>query len=368
MRKITLIILGVVVLAGAVFLFINKNNDNKNKDIMTRETKTQESYSKNINEGGKMLLVLSAPSIHDEYYEKAFQEIVDFQISYLNKILENDNAVIIVDEDTKKYYERKIPEQNILIADVHDIWMRDFTTVDPINPVEFVYTWASMSKYESQDVQKSFVDAITNKLGVEREKSNLILDGGNIVDNYKGRIVTTARFLEDNKLSREEGKRALKEFLGAKEVAILEPDEDGLAHSDGMVAFIDDNTLLVNDYSEDKEFRDIVLDELEASFPGVKIIEVPVKFKESEGTEWEGFSSSCGVNLNLVMTNNALYVPTFGIENDKEVLKIIRANTSKAVVEVPATSVCPMGGSVRCLTWQVMGENARKIIEAAQVK
>ena len=41
----------------------------------------------------------------------------------------------------------------------------------------------------------------------------------------------------------------------------------------------------------------------------------------------------------------------------------IQQNTSKTVHTIPAKNVCFMGGSVRCLAWQVEGENARKIIE-----
>jgi agmatine/peptidylarginine deiminase len=312
-----------------------------------------------------MLLVLSAPSLHDEYYKDTLQKIVNFQIEYANKILSNDNVIIIVDEDTKQYYEDKVPSDVLLVDEIHDIWMRDFTTINPFNPTQFTYSWSSMSKSESKDVQNSFND-IADKLNIVRQKTNLIIDGGNIVDNYNSKLITTTRFLEDNKLTVAEGKEKLKELLHAKEVAILEPDEDILAHSDGIVSWIDDNTLLVNDYGEDKEYRDLVINELKNSFPDTKIIEVPVIFQENKPGEWEGFNSACGVNLNAVLTKNNLYVPTFGIENDEKVLGIIKANTSKNVIPISAEKVCSMGGSVRCLTWQVAGENSKKIITAAR--
>ena len=77
--------------------------------------------------------------------------------SYAKSIMGNDNVVVIVDEDTKLYYEKKLPADVLLVADVHDIWMRDFTTVNPLKPVQFIYTWASMTKSESKDVQNSFI-------------------------------------------------------------------------------------------------------------------------------------------------------------------------------------------------------------------
>ena len=305
--------------------------------------------TKEIKNESKMTLVLSAPSINDEYYKDAFQQIVNFQIDYANKIYGNDNVKIIVDEDTKKYFEGKVPKETLIIDDVFDIWMRDFTTVNPNNPVQFVYTDASMSESESKEVQKSFSDFADN-IGLKRSKSDLILDGGNIVDNHKGKVITTTRFLTDNNLTAEQGKQTLKEVLGATEVAIIEPDEDVLAHADGMVAFIDDEVLLVNQYAE-REFRQDILEELKNSFPNIKIIEVPVDFSENK-KEWAGFNSACGVNLNLVITNNNIYVPTFNSDNDEKVLEIIKSNTTKKVIPIEASGVCAMGGSVRCLTWQ----------------
>jgi agmatine/peptidylarginine deiminase len=313
----------------------------------------------------KMLLVLSAPSVDEPYYAPAFQQIVDFQIAYASAIMGNDNVVVIVDEKTKPYYEGELPEDILLTADVYDIWMRDFTTVNPEYPIQFTYTWASMTKRESKEVQNSFI-TFADKYEIDREPTGLLLDGGNIVDNYAGRVITTTRFMEDNNLSYEEAKSALMELLGATEVAILEPDEEVLAHSDGMVSWVDEDVLLVNDYSEYPDFRKLVMDELRYAFPDVEIIEVPVVYGTNPPGVWEGFESACGVNLNAVLTYENLYVPVFGMAHDDDVLAIIAESTTKNVIPVNAEGVCGMGGSVRCLTWQLDGENAEKLILAAR--
>jgi agmatine/peptidylarginine deiminase len=313
----------------------------------------------------RMLLVLSAPSIHDKYYKKAFQQIVDFQISYAQSIIGNDNVVIIVDKDTKKFFEGKVPEDILLEEEVHDIWMRDFTTVNPENPVQFVYTWASMTKTESVEVQNS-LKKMANRYNIKHKTTDLLIDGGNIVDNYKGRVITTTRFMEDNHLTHAAAKEELKEVLGAKEVAILEPDEIVLAHSDGMVSWVDDDVLLVNDYSDKPAFRAKILNELKQSFPGVTVIEIPVAYKTNPPGQWDGFESACGVNLNATVTYKNLYVPIFNMGHDNEVVQEIKKHTSKKVVPVNAENVCAMGGSVRCLTWQLTGENAARLIDAAK--
>jgi len=313
----------------------------------------------------KMLLVLSAPSIHDPYYADAFQMIVNFQIEYAKAIMGNDNVVVIVDRQTKPYYKGKLPEDVLITDDVYDIWMRDFTTVNPLHPVQFKYTWASMTQQESIEVQNSFI-AFADQYGIQRVKTNLLIDGGNIVDNYDGKVVTTTRFMEDNNLSYERAKQELMYLLGATQVAIVEPDEEVLAHADGMLSWIDENTLLVNDYADDTAFRTLVMNELLASFPDATIIEVPVQFTENPPGEWEGFESACGINLNATVTFNNIYVPVFNMSHDEEAIGIIKENTTKKVIEINAEGVCAMGGSVRCLTWQLAGKNAEKLILAAR--
>jgi agmatine/peptidylarginine deiminase len=352
----------ISILAFALILFVGCAASLENLNMPNKHS--ADNFSNSV-DNDRMLLVLSAPSVHNKYYKPAFQKIVDFQISYAKSILGNDNVVVIVDKDTKPYYAKSLPKDVLITADVYDIWMRDFTTVNPLDPVQFRYTWASMSKKQSEETQNSFAE-FADKYGIERKRSELVIDGGNIVDNYGGRYITTIRFAKDNKASIAEAKKLLGEALGAKEVAIVEPDEQVLAHSDGMVMWLDEKTLLVNDYSKERAFRESVLKELKTSFPSANIIEVPVEYGHNKPGEWEGFESACGVNLNSVLTFKSIYVPVFGMPHDKKALEIIRKNTEKKVIEIDATGVCPMGGSVRCLTWQLTGKNAEKLILAAR--
>lgn len=313
----------------------------------------------------RMLLVLSAPSVNESYYSSAFNLIVEFQINYAKAIMNNDNVVVIVDAPTKRFYEGRLPEDILITADIYDIWMRDFTTVNPESPVQFTYTWASMTRAESHELQGSF-SQFANSIGINKVSTELLIDGGNIVDNYNGRVITTTRFLEDNGLSYEAGVERLKSLLSASEVAIIAPDEEVLAHSDGMVSWIDDNTLIINDYSEDEDFRTQVMTELENAFPDITIIEVPVEYTTNPPGQWDGFESACGINLNATTTYNNIYVPVFSMSHEGEALRLMRQNTSKKIIEVNAEGVCAMGGSVRCLTWQLAGSNAEKMILAAR--
>lgn len=313
-----------------------------------------------MHDNNQDLIVIAAPSVHNEYYKDVFQDIIDFDVAYANAVMGNDEIRILVDEDTKAYFKDRVPEEILVEASVEDIWMRDFTTVNPHAPVQFRYTPASFNndQREADLVQTSF-NAFLDAHDIQVPKTEYFIDGGNIVDNYQGRIITTTRFLEDNDLSYDEGVAALKELLGAREVAILPPDDEVLAHSDGMVMFADTDTIIVNQY--DEPFRTEVHKELEQAFPGVTIVEIEAAFEDEQ---WdENIGSACGINVNATVTTNNIYMPHFGDSVSDTALEVIQANTSKKVIPVPAQNVCRMGGSVRCLSWQQSGEQARDVIE-----
>lgn len=313
---------------------------------------------------GNDVIVLAAPSIVDasdeEDYAQVFDGIVDFDVDYANAIYGHDNVFILVDEETRSYFTGRVPEEILIDSAPLHIWMRDFTTINPHQPVQFRYTPASFEGDQAyaDEIQNEF-NQLLDEVGINVPQARngrqyLKLDGGNIVDNYAGRIITTDRFLEDNKLSRQQAITLLKKELNAKEVAILPADDPILAHSDGMVMFSDENTLFVNEY--DEPFRSDVLSELRSAFPGVKIIEVEVAWdKEDE-------SSACGINLNATVTSNYIYMPHFGDATSDRVLAKIQKHTSKKVIPVPASGVCKLGGSVRCLSWQQSNKNGAKLI------
>lgn len=312
-------------------------------------------------EDNKMLIVLSAPSIHDPYYHDVFDQIIDFQVRYAKTIIGHDNVVVLADRDTMPYLEGKLPDNILLEANVEDIWMRDFTTVNPLNPIQFTYapSYFDDEPQTPRSTQESF-NKFASKHGVTYKHTEYILDSGNVVDNYKGKVVVTERFLEDNDLAEDEAKEVLKELYGADHVAIIPYDDEIMGHSDGMVMFVDD-ILFANKYEE--PFRTQVLQPLKESFPDVTIVEVDAGF---EIQQWKNFASACGININSLVTFENIYVPVFGNNSyDQKFLETLGKYTDKTILTVDATNVCFMGGGVRCLSWQVTGENATNLINAA---
>ncbi len=317
-------------------------------------------YTNEMDES-RTLIVLSAPSVNNPYYEDVHQQIIDFQVAYANVIMGNDNVIVIADKDTMPLLEGRIPDDVLLEESIQDIWMRDFTTVIPQGPIRFQYRPSYYDNVEDAIFIQGSFEEFAERWGLQYRSVDLILDGGNIVDN-DSMAITTERFLEDNDLFASDAWEELRAALGVEYVAVIPYDDDVMGHADGMVMIADDDTVLVNEYQE--PFRTMVLDALRDGLPAsVEIIEVKAEFDDSV---WDVYASACGINLNATVTNDHIYVPVFASQHDERAIEIISAHTDKLVHRVNARGVCFMGGSVRCLSWQVEGENARKLIEAAR--
>ncbi len=63
----------------------------------------------------------------------------------------------------------------------------------------------------------------------------------------------------------------------------------------------------------------------------------------------------------MLVTQQRIYFPQFGIPADKIALQQLRRITKKQIVLVPTGKVCNMGGGIRCLAWQLRGQNAKKL-------
>ena len=155
-------------------------------------------------------------------------------------------------------------------------------------------------------------------------------------------------------------------------VAIIPDPRDTTGHADGVVSFIDTNTLGIGDYCDDKYYSQVESAVL-AAFPNLNIVKVPCmddkKAKPTKKPNWRGFSSAAGAYVNSLLTDSSLYVPQFNKEEkDKTALDIIKLNTNRRVATVDTSMLSHMGGSVRCMSWQIKASEplAKALLRAAK--
>lgn len=316
------------------------------------------------------LIVVAAPRGGDPYYAEVADGIFDFHVAYARQVAGRDDLLVLADADSYESYVAALGADRVVIVPQDDIWMRDFSLSNAAGPLMFRYTAAGQGgggrgQADADAVQETLAETMVDA-GLDFGESDLLNDGGNFVDDYAGRAVLSRKFLRDNNLSESEARALIIEQAGLDHVAFIEADEQGgLEHADGVVAFIEPNVLVVNSYPEDPGYAAALKADLRAGLPGVTIHEIVTPYDGSAIYD-ERFGSACGLYTNMLVTPQRIYLPQFGIPEDAEALASMRRWTDKEVVPVQSGQVCHMGGGVRCMSWQLRGDNAARLIAWAR--
>jgi agmatine deiminase len=281
---------------------------------------------------------------------------------------------MITDRETNTiYYSKLLPEKypvsfgnikNIMderridffyLRRTNDIWARDYMPIqaEEYTFVEFRYDpdYLQGSEKGCRDT-KTYTDLVCKVLWVKTKKSDIILDGGNVIKSKKS-IILTDKILVENQFryNREELISELERRLQIKKIVLIPWDRsEEYGHADGMVRFIDDETVLVNDdYKDDKK----VLDPLIKA--GFKVKTLNYKVKKQSVLSW--------AYLNFLQTRDLLLIPKLGIEADSQALEQISkyypdyAGKNKIEQVEMRDIVEEGGGALNCLTWTVWMED-----------
>lgn len=310
----------------------------------------------------KELIIVAAPGVNDDYYRAVADDIFDFHVAYGRAVLEHDDFLVLTDADSYADYAEALGEAHVTVAPQADIWARDFSLSNASAPIMFRYTaegqGGGRGGQEDADYVQEVLAALMEEAGLSFAETDLLNDGGNFVDDYGGNVVVSRKFLRDNGLSEADARAELVQRTDAAHVAFIDADEQGgLEHADGVVAFLEPGLLVINRYPEDAGYAAQLKADLMAGLPGVEIHEIVTPY---DGTEIydEQFGSACGLYTNMLVTPDRIYFPQFGIPEDEIALAQVQALTQKQIIPVRSDQVCHMGGGVRCMSWQVRGQNA----------
>ena len=306
------------------------------------------------------LIIMVAPSKSDGYYEQFFDELMQLRLRMVEVAHPNDTVLVVVPPSSRAAAEGIIPPENTVIGNVPDIWVRDFAPIHtPTGIYKARYRPSYLSRPDAAYIENGF-NAWLNSADIYPETLDLILDGGNFNFNGVDKAILTDRVLYDNRGSSEAsmiGK--LQNELGISQVAIIPQDpEDTTGHSDGMVKWLGENKLGIAALGDPLYSR--VLDSCTRAFPGVELIPMP-HFPDYRF--WRDFPSATGVYVNALTTPHAIYLPTFGQDVDDIAFAKFAEQADRPVIPVAVGPEAVMGGSIRCMTWQLSGILAGQLVQ-----
>lgn len=231
------------------------------------------------------------------------------------------------------------------IENTKDIWLRDFMPVKTKigKYISFRYEPSYLKDYP--ELRTDFRSEIAPSLLLENlVYSDINLDGGNIVfsPSRETAVISDRIFDENWDYSSAELVQELERLLEARIIIIPSLRSDMTGHADGMVRFVNENTVVGNVSRS--------LFGLEAQIKttlrnhGIEIYDFP--YFNSKG------DSAVGCYLNFLDTEQALFLPVFGVDIDSETIEAAKDIFDKKIVPVNLNEIAQDGGCLNCISWE----------------
>ena len=304
----------------------------------------------------KQVIVVSLPGKSDIQYSEYLQDLADFVIELDGKTEGKDHLFIIHDKSGRAYLNHHtFTNAHLIEVDQFlDMWMRDYPPCMPNQQIKFRYRPKYLSTTQAKFDEGNF-KSFAKIVGLpELQQSDLVLEGGNIVENGVDAAITTERAHQDNSyLTKKEFVEELESTINRKVVVLPDP-QDTTGHADGIVSFVEEDVLLISlfDDADGPGFYDEMKNAVLQVFPNLTVVPLPCYIKKSES---HGFSTAEGSYANSLVTNNAVYLPFFSNQtSNQRAFDVFQKSTKKDVVPVHNAGKVPvLGGSLRCMTWQI---------------
>ena len=232
-----------------------------------------------------------------------------------------------------------------------DIWCRDYMPVQ-IEKGKFIqFRYEPSYLVDDLELQSDPIEVCkANKIKPQFSKINL--DGGNVV-NWSDRAILTDRVFDENPQYTSKIKLIgeIEKLLEVEIIIIPQINSDFTGHADGLVRFVDKNTLLGND--REKEFKywknsiNKVLKE-----HGISYIDIP--FLDHKEKKLPDHAIGCYVNY--LEVQNLIVLPIFEVKNnqDNEVYELfMQIFPDRKIETLNFNSVGLFGGLLNCTTWTI---------------
>jgi agmatine deiminase len=248
----------------------------------------------------------------------------------------------------------ELPLDDSWLRDCGPIYVRD---ADGRHAIHFRFNaWGE--KFHPYDHDAKVGALVAERLGDPVVEAPIVLEGGSILSDGAGTILTTEQCLlnpnRNPELDRDQIEKLLNRYLGAERVVWLgeglveDLDTDG--HVDLIAAYIAPGRVLLQTVDQGNPNYERCAENLRRlGDAGIEAVELPfLPYIEIAG---ERVAASY---LNLYICNGAVIVPASGADADEQALAIIRgAYPERELVSVPGAVLAYGGGGPHCITQQV---------------
>lgn len=225
-----------------------------------------------------------------------------------------------------------------------DIWARDYMPVKTKSSQYISFRYEPNYLADDPQLRTNFKADIAPHFTLPVTYSNINLDGGNVVFSpSKAKAVITDRvFSENSEYDKNTLLTELENLLEAEIIIIPSLITDMTGHADGVVRFVNENTVIGNASPYKNGYEQKVKTALKKC--GISVIDFP--YFDSEGI------SAVGSYLNFLETEKHIFLPIFGSVLDETAVKRAKEIFEKKIVAVNINGIAKDGGILNCISWE----------------
>lgn len=269
---------------------------------------------------------------------------------YFSEKLRSDERFTTTFESLIEILERHSIQYDLL-KDTKDIWCRDYMPIQ-VAIGKFVQFRYEPSYLEDDLSLQSEPRKVCKANNLRPHYSKINLDGGNVV-NWSDRAIISDRVFDENPeySSRTKLIAEIEKLLGVELIIIPQIKSDVTGHADGMVRFVDRNTLLGNDREQEFKYWKFGINKI-LKEKGIEYIDVP--FLDHKVDKYPEHSIGCYVNF--LEVKNLIVLPIFETSNNKddEVFKKFGEIFLDRIIEtINYNKIGIFGGLLNCTTWTI---------------
>jgi agmatine deiminase len=239
------------------------------------------------------------------------------------------------------------------LKNTNDIWCRDYMPVQVSENkfIEYRYDPDYLLDKKGRRL-KTYPDIVCDSLNLKTIKSDLILDGGNVI-KWIDKVILTDKIIPENspKYLKAALIDKLKELFEVNEIILIPwyPKEE-FGHADGMIRFIDGERVLVDGYYQKskpdfwKKFKAVL------TRHNLKPEELKFNVHAHSSKNW-GY-------INFLQMKDLLLIPKFGVDEDEQALEQFKeffpeyAKNGK-IAQIDASEIIKGGGVLNCISWNI---------------
>ena len=234
-----------------------------------------------------------------------------------------------------------------------DIWCRDYMPVQTVSGklVQFRYEPSYLKGKPEWEASRTDPAEVCRANGITPDKcSGINLDGGNVLLCGDRAVISDRIFTENPDSDKQQLLAELADLLEAEIIVIPAQKGDMTGHADGMVRFINRDTLLGNDRATEYKYWaqgiDAVLQRYRMHYEDVPFF---YDYKDPKHPH-----HAIGIYVNYLQVGNLLVLPVFNVPGNKDAEALARIRAlfpAHTVVPFNCNDIALEGGLLNCITW-----------------